>query len=1012
MLSELNKIVSYWYNCIKNEDILEKDISINVRSKAVLYPFDFDPFIFDRQDNLILISENERLTNFFEYISVKDYEPYYGYPILFFYDDKRAKFSISPLFIIKVRFLKKKKLLYLQKDDLNPTCGINAFGRLGFRNEEIADINNVLSKLFLSDFSSSIDLANKCMNIIQQEAEIHFNEGINPSMLTNSTKITKNSSPGMYNKSMIFADENTDFNIYLLQDLLELKEKMDLDKTAISFIVNKFSSSDETEKFPILPFPANEYQINSIQNIFKNKLSVITGPPGTGKSQYISNLLVNLFFHGKSVLFVSHTNEAVNVVNEKINDQFKNIMFRTGNKEFRQDLKGRFNELMLASKMSKSTIGLDQIQSLWEMIIKYRDELVEIDNMERLFENSYKVYIDRKFIFSDNIDLEESFEELLPDLKDLEKVKEKIKSLKYKLENSNLLFYEKIIILLFPKYFEKIKNDLFGRLSQLLPYKTLALLQNNSKNLPIKCWDDIGWIRLHEYLYLLNGFYEIEKLKQKLFNKKPRLVIERKIRELEKDFYEMSKRYLKGIYVDKMIKKGEYIGDVNSFFYLIDSLRPGIDRIDSFLFIRVLGLLKIWSSTLKSIRRTFPLSPGIFDYVIFDEASQVDLPSAAPALYRAKNAIIVGDPMQLTHIAGITRDIDNEIAKDSGLSESRDIYPSRIRYCDVSLYKSAENSLNHKPIMLVNHYRSEDQIIDLCNQVFYEDRLKIMTSLDYSKYPDSLPIGVHWINCEGEVLKHTLGSRVNQEEVLLVVKVFEEVINKIAGTNLSVGIVTPYSRQQDMIYESVLKSVPAQVIEKHRVRILTAHKFQGSEKDIMIFSLVLSSRGNGNSDRWYNIYPQILNVALSRAKYLLYIIGDKKFCYKKHGILKRIVKTYDKIKQREKDEEYSIFEKFDSPIERLLYQELKNIDFDSLGYKLIPKLVVKRYTLDFSLRGKKKIDIECDGCQHEIIGGFPVIEDVERDDFLQKEGWQILRYPNHKILSQTNAVIEDILKNL
>jgi len=66
--------------------------------------------------------------------------------------------------------------------------------------------------------------------------------------------------------------------------------------------------------------------VKALQNIFQNKLSVITGPPGTGKSQYISNLLINLFLEGKSVLFVSHTNPAVDVVNEKINEQFRKAL--------------------------------------------------------------------------------------------------------------------------------------------------------------------------------------------------------------------------------------------------------------------------------------------------------------------------------------------------------------------------------------------------------------------------------------------------------------------------------------------------------------------------------------------------------------------------------------------------------------------------------------------------------------------------------------------------------------
>lgn len=287
-------------------------------------------------------------------------------------------------------------------------------------------------------------------------------------------------------------------------------------------------------------------------------------------------------------------------------------------------------------------------------------------------------------------------------------------------------------------------------------------------------------------------------------------------------------------------------------------------------------------------------------------------------------------------------------------------------------------------------------------------------------YPSSLPRGVRWENCEGEVFKHPAGSRINQAEVRLVKEIFQDVLQKISGTNLSVGVVTPYSRQQNAIHEAISQSTPAELLERHNVKVLTAHKFQGSEKDIMIFSLVLASRGNGNSDRWYNIYPQILNVALSRAKYLLYIVGDKNFCYEhscykgQDCVLRRVVKTYEEIKKQEKVEEYTLGGKFDTETERILYEKLleREIDFQSLGYRLIPKLVVKRYTLDFALVGKKKIDIECDGCQHEIIEGFPVLEDVERDDFLKKEGWEVLRFPNHRILSQTKTVVESILNSV
>ena len=927
-MEPLNKIIAYWYDCIKNEDILEKDISINVRNKAVLYPFDNDPFVFDRRENVVLISGDEKLTTFSEYINTQGYEPYYGYPVLFYLDDDSKKYLIAPLFIIKVKFVRENQNLYLQKDEQNPTCGIQAFTRLGFRTEEIADISQSLERLFRGELSNSENLAEKCLEVIQKETELPINEPVEPNKLTNREKISKNMASGLYNKSLVFAGENTVYNISLLQDLMELKEKNDLDKTALSFILEKVSSVKGVEKIPILPFPSNEYQVKALQDIFQNKLSVITGPPGTGKSQYISNLLINLFLEGKSVLFVSHTNPAVDVVDEKINEHFRNLMLRTGKKEFRQDLKGKFNELILDSeKRIHSGTNLKDIQSLWKTIITYREKLVELDTLERKFEELYYHY--------------------------------------------------------------------------------------NNESKPLMRLNLFSKLAFSVRRFLL--FLKLQLLKNKLSKFPTKLEIEREIRRLEEKFYKSSKEFVRGIYIQKMLGKGRSIGKVKSFLHQVDSSRLNDNGIDSYSFMIALDVLKIWSSTLKSIRRTFPLSPGIFDYVIFDEASQVDLPSAAPALYRAKRAIVVGDPMQLTHIAGLTRDIDKGMAKVHGLTEEKDIYPSKIRYCDISLYKSAEHSLNHKPILLANHYRSEDQIIDLCNRAFYGKGLKIMTTLDYSRYPDNLlPLGVHWKNCEGEVFKHPAGSKINHAEVATVNEVFQEVLHKISGTDLSVGVVTPYSRQEDAIAKRIIQSTPnySELKDKHKIEVLTAHKFQGSEKDIMIFSLVLASRGNGNSDQWYNIYPQIINVALSRARYLLYIVGDKNFCYGRTGVLKKLVETYDDIKKQEEVERYTIGEKFDTPTERYLFEKLQDIDFEHLGYRLIPKLVVKRYTLDFALLGRKKINVECDGCQHEIIEGFPVLEDVERDDFLKKEGWEVLRFPNHRILSQTKTVVGSILNSV
>jgi len=1014
--------VNYWYDCINNEDILGKDISINVRTRAVLYPFNHDPFIFIHNSKSINVTENEKLINFAEYVFTKKYEVYYGYPILFYYDDREKKYLVAPLFVIKINFTQREENIYLERDESIPTCGIRALTKLGLKTEEIADLSQKIENVFhtLTNYSPK-NIALKCLTFINKEAELNLKEGIEPENLTNNKTIKRDMLPGIYNKSILFSGENTIFNLSLLQDLSELKNKNDLAETALSYLLkdnNNKSKEASEDIIPILPFPANEYQLKAMIKIFKNPLSVITGPPGTGKSQFISNLLVNFYLKGKTALFVSHTNEAVGVVNQKINDQFNNLIFRTGKKMFRQELLSQFSELLIDSrKGNMGNFKRNEIDEIWKIIIEYRNEILEIYGLMEKYENNIEIYQNMSELFCFDLRKLELF--FLDEKHKIDKSRNILEELK-RLERKHFYFSEKIFYSILPFLLvfkiKKIKRELNNILIYLEISKYVKKIIDKNSNNNRKAENRK---RLERFLYLYHYFIENNQIKEQLSNKKNRLELEKKVKTLESEYYEKSKKYIRNFYLDAISKNEKSTGAVNAFLHEVSNSRMTED-INIFHIDNALNLLKIWSSTLKSLRRTFPLKKAIFDYVIFDEASQVDLPSAAPALYRAKKAIVVGDPKQLTHIAGITKKMDREIAKFHNLLDANEYYPSKIRYCDISLYFSAENTIQYTPIFLNNHYRSEDEIIGLCNRTFYNERLNIMTTLDYSRFPNNLPIGVHWSNCRGEVFKHPAGSRINQKEVKYVMKIYKEILEKIKKTDLTLGIVTPYRRQCDAIAETVRSISKLDELEKHQIEVLTAHRFQGSEKDIMIFSLVLASKGNGNSDRWYNIYPQILNVALSRAKYLLYIVGDKDFCVShlcdrgEDCILKRLIKNYEIIKKQEDYEKYVFGGKFDSPSEQFLFKYLQEIDFSKYGYRLIPKFVFKRYTLDFALikNDDELIDIECDGGQHQVIEGLPVLEDVERDNFLKNNKWKILRFPNHQIFSSPKKVVDEIVESL
>jgi len=387
----LNKICSYWYECIKNEDVLEKDISINVRTKAILYPFDNDPFVFNLKNKSIDI-KGDKLAHF-AIAKTEGFDFFYGFPLLFYFDERMENYLVAPLFIMKVKFIHEGDTLTLSKDDIYPVCGIQALTRLGLRTEEIADINQSIEQLFAKSINvSSRELVKKSLEIIQKEAELSIIEEIDPDILSNSKKFEKKMKPGIYNKSLVFTGETSIFNIHLIKDLLELKDRGDLGESSLAFFDGSSQAdvTPEDKKIPVLPFPSNEYQITAIQDIFKHSLSVITGPPGTGKSQFIANLIINLFLEDKSVLFVSHTGEAVDVVNSKINEQFRNLMLRTGNKPLRQELKGKFNELIADhSKRGIKNIQIDYVHSLWRTILEYRNSLRERERFELDFQNKY-----------------------------------------------------------------------------------------------------------------------------------------------------------------------------------------------------------------------------------------------------------------------------------------------------------------------------------------------------------------------------------------------------------------------------------------------------------------------------------------------------------------------------------------------------------------------------------------------------------------------------------------------
>lgn len=304
----------------------------------------------------------------------------------------------------------------------------------------------------------------------------------------------------------------------------------------------------------------------------------------------------------------------------------------------------------------------------------------------------------------------------------------------------------------------------------------------------------------------------------------------------------------------------------------------------------------------------------MFDYVIIDEASQVDLVTGALALSCAKNAVIVGDVKQLPNVVSSeTAQITDEIFKSYQLDGA-------YRYVDHSLLSSVVTLYEDIPkTLLKEHYRCHPKIIGFCNQKFYNNQLIILTDEKANDRPLLVYKTVKGNHARGNF---------NQRQIDVI---FEEILpqQNIDEAVQSVGIVSPYRLQT----EELQKTIGTRNIEAD-----TVHKYQGREKDVIILTTVANKvEVNDFVDN-----PNLINVAVSRAVNQLIVVvseGSEKWTGTNIGDLVRYIK-------------YNNFEMIESQIYSV---------FDLLYHSYSNKL------LEFIKRSKQVSEYQSENLMNELI---------------------------------------------
>lgn len=243
-----------------------------------------------------------------------------------------------------------------------------------------------------------------------------------------------------------------------------------------------------------------------------------------------------------------------------------------------------------------------------------------------------------------------------------------------------------------------------------------------------------------------------------------------------------------------------------------------------------------------------------FDMCIIDEASQCNTAMSLVPIIRAENLMLVGDPQQLNPVILLDPEDNRVLRKKYAVSKEYD-------YIENSIYKTylACDSVSDE-ILLSYHYRCSRSIIEFNNKKYYNGRLNIMTESRSSE-----PLIYKEVRNDKATEKNTA-----PEEAAQIVDY--ALLNK----DKSIGVITPFANQKDMINEMLKKA------GVNNVSCGTVHAFQGDEKDVILFSLALTDKTHKKTYDWLKNNKELINVATSRAKDQLIILSNRESLERLH----------------------------------------------------------------------------------------------------------------------------------
>ncbi len=295
-------------------------------------------------------------------------------------------------------------------------------------------------------------------------------------------------------------------------------------------------------------------------------------------------------------------------------------------------------------------------------------------------------------------------------------------------------------------------------------------------------------------------------------------------------------------------------------------------------------IIPVVSSTFAAFFRQFcDLGIGSLGYLFIDEAGQAVPQAAVGAIWRAKRVMVVGDPIQIEPVFTVPPPLVRSLMKTSNLLDENNVSPLDVSVqiladkCNsfgAMIDQEGEKMWIGSPLRV--HRRCLQPMFAIANRIAYKDKM-ILSETDTTKqYPK--PQGFYlgessWVQVTGSATSKQFVSA----QADLVVQMLMNIIQH-TNTLPELYIITPFKQVKNKLIHQILSTPQLQTTQGIKkwcnTCIGTVHTFQGKEEN-MVWLVLGCDKNTKGAAQWAASKPNLLNVALTRAKRYVFVIGDK-----------------------------------------------------------------------------------------------------------------------------------------